>query len=117
MLKRVSVLVIPLLAATATLAQDVSWVPQRGPTGGTVIDIEVVPASETVLLIDGRGRAFVSFNSWTSWQGATLSGNSQQQFNDIEIIGNTIFLVGDYSLFASTDGGNFFEPRMNADNE
>lgn len=102
-----------LTACSLVQAQDpaISWVKKNGPLGGEVIDIEVDPATAKVFLLDGDRRPYVSLDNGSTWEKLTFSG-SDRYFNDIEIANGTIFLVGGYDLYASTDGGTTFSQRM-----
>ena len=100
-----------VLTVQAQTPPVVKWIKKNGPVGGEILEIEVDPATGKIFMIDGDRKPYVSSDSATSWQTLTISG-SGNYFTDIEITNGTIFLVGSYELYASTDGGVIFENRM-----
>lgn len=100
-----------LLLAFQLQAQTINWIKKNGPLGGQIIDIEVDPATGKIFLLDSDRRPYISTDNGGSWTRLTFSG-SDRYFNDIEITNNTIFMVGGYDLYASTDGGVTFQQRM-----
>lgn len=111
---KTSLLFIALLAVSSIVqAQDpaITWVKKNGPLGGEIVDIEVDPATAKIFLLDGSRRPYVSADNGNSWEKISFSGN-ESYFNDIEITNGTIYLVGGYDLYASTDGGSTFQQRM-----
>lgn len=88
----------------------INWVQKNGPLGGQIIDAEVDPASGKIFLLDGDHRPYLSNDGGETWEKISLQ--NEPSFNDIEITNGTIFLVGGYDLYASTDGGEIFQVRM-----
>lgn len=89
----------------------INWIKKNGPVGGAIFDLEIDPASGKVFLLDGNNRPYVSTDNGETWQKIVLP-DYERSFEDIEITNGTIFLVGSYELWASTDGGVTFQERM-----
>lgn len=111
---RLRLLFLPaLFIAFALQAQTpaIKWIQKNGPVGGEIFEVEVDPATGKIFLLDGDRKPYVSADNGDSWQELTFSG-SNSYFYDIEITNGTIFMVGFYDLYASTDGGASFQSRM-----
>jgi len=91
------------LASIGSFGQT-SWVQKGGPLGGNVQDVEYYPGTSTVWALVGN-RPYKSTDdgaTWTLYDNATLDNFS---IYDIEITNNTIYFLGYYELFTSTDQG------------
>lgn len=105
-------ILITLLSIQYIQAQNpVVWQKKNGPTGGEIVDIEVDVVNNKIYAIAGsNNKPYVSSDNGVTWSRLTFSG-SNNFFEDIEITNSTIFLVSNFNLYASVNGGASFTER------
>lgn len=111
---RFYVALLAVLMGISSMAQSDFWTRKNGPLGGEIYDIEHDPASGKIFVLAGANFTYypyVSSDNGATWSKVNYPGFEYGGFEDIEIANNTVFLLTDFRLYASTDEGVTFTIR------